>query len=267
MGIRVVTAGMMTKILTVGCSFTDGCGFNEENKATKHWVSLLESHYKCIVDNRAHGGASNDEIFYRTLESLHTPSYDMIIVQWSGISRHWIYFNKCNIDDCTITNSGSIKGFVLDEHRKDVEQYVKLHYALFDNHYVNIKKWLLQILALQDMLKNVPFAFIKGFDNYLDDFQKVSLTKSGFSNMSKTMKSMLDFDNRPDDYIYKKIQHIQQLINQINKSKWVNFDSLPFNSNFNFKDLADDQLHPGPAANKQLFLNVLDYCESNNILL
>jgi hypothetical protein len=256
-----------SNILAVGCSFTADCGFNQENKIAKHWVSLLGSHYKCIIDNFATGGACNDEIFYKTLDSIYKQNYDMVIVQWSAISRHWIYFNKNNIDDFTIINSGNIKGHVIDEYRQELDQYVKLHYALFNNDYVNLKKWLLQILSLQNILKDTPHVFIKGFDNHINDFQNVALDGSGFQNMSIKSKSMLDFDNRPDDYLFEKIYSIQSLIAQIDKSKWINFESLSFSSNFGFSDLSDDNIHPGPLANNKLFLDINDYCKLNNILL
>jgi len=248
--------------MVAGCSFSATCGFSKENLPL-HWVRLLSNHYSCQVDNIAIDGASNDEIYYRTIEALNSVQrYDLVIVQWTSIGRQWIYFDDNNIDDFTMINFGNIAGLL--QNRDAVDQYARLHYSYFNNQYMNLKKWLLQILSLQTLLKDKPFVFVKGFDNFLSDFSSVEFLESGFKNID-AVKRLLDFKNRPDAYIADKVKTIQRLIEKIDKYKWVNFDSIEFSRELD--DLADDKTHPGSIGNKKLFLGITDYCTTNNILL
>ena len=252
----------MTNVMVAGCSFSATCGFSEENLPL-HWVRLLSNHYSCQVNNIAIGGASNDEIYYRTIEALNNGQpYDLVIVQWTSIGRQWIYFDDNNVDDFTIINFGNIAGLV--PNRDAVNQYARLHYSYFNNQYMNLKKWLLQILSLQTLLKDKPFVFVKGFDNFLSSFSSIDFLESGFNNID-AVKHLVDFENRPDEYIADKVNTIQSLIEKIDKSKWVNFDALEFS--LELDDLADDKAHPGPIGNKKLFLGIIDHCRNNNILL
>jgi hypothetical protein len=254
------------RILFVGCSFTANCGFNEFNQKKYHWPRLFSQHYDCFFYNAAVGGMSNDEIFYRTLENCSRQIYDLVVVQWSAIGRHWIYFNQSNIDDFSFINYGQVGGFIPDSSRMQLLEYTRLHYSYFNNDYINLKRWLLLIIALDHILKNQnqSYIFVKGFENHLSDFRNVGVDNGGFQNIEK-IRHRLDFDNRPDYYIKEKIQVIKDLINVVDRTHWINFDSTAFND-FSL-DLADDQMHPGPLANKKLFLDLIDHCNQRGFLV
>ena len=256
---------MSGKILFDGCSFTADSGFLAEHQRVSHWPQLLSNHYQTKFDNSAQGGSSNEEIFNRVVQTTSANSYDLVVVQWSEISRQWIHCSSQNIDDFTIINTGHPKGHQCGSH--EVQQYAKLHYTYFNNQYVNLKKWLCQGLALAGYLdsKNQPYVFIKGFENYVSAFTRIEyVVGTGFKNLEDSTKSFLDFDNRPDDYLLYKIGEIQLLLDNASRSNWLNFNSLSF---IDAKtDVADDKWHPGINSNLQLTNQLIAYCNNNNLL-
>jgi hypothetical protein len=260
----LATIMTINKVLFAGCSFTADCGFTAENIAKYHWPVLLGKHYNLNFDNLAIGGLSNDEIFFRSLETASQNNYRLVVIMWSEIDRKSIYYADNNVDDFTIINNGEPCG--LNYTEAEVRTYSKLHYTYFNNHYIALKRWLLKIIALQNIFahNNQPFLFIKGFENYLLDFSKVKYIDNAFLMMSDDIKKMLDFDNRPDYYILEKIDIIKRLIQQINKSKWLNFHQASF---FDMCiDSADDQKHPGLQTNQLLVDNLIEYIDNNNLL-
>lgn len=243
---------MNKKVLFSGCSFTHKCGFSSENQLLYHWPHLLELHFKFDSKNIALGGASNSEIFYRTVKQLSIDDYDVAVVQWSSISRLWVYNSQNNIDDYTILNNGKvITGFIVD--RSATEQFSNLYYKHFFNRMVSLQQWLLSIIALESLLSktNTKYIFVKGFDNNLKAF--LDFKKSETKEVPDELKSFVDFDNKPDDYILEKINEILLLIDVVSNFNWLNFDSTAF---YDFPtekdDVACDGVHPGKISNQKL---------------
>jgi hypothetical protein len=253
------------KILFVGCSHTADSGFTEENQVKYHWPWLISQHYNCYFHNAGFGGSSNDEIFYRTSELVLQNSFDLVIVMWSDIGRKWVYFNENNVDDFTIINYGNTVGY--NSSSPELKKYTKLHYAHFNNEFINIKHWVMQTLLLASLLKErkLKFLFIKGFDNYTTDIINSSYsTKNGFI-LSNSLKKFLDFNHRPDYYILQKLLSLKTLTDLANQSYWFNFDSHAFISPFYCVDVADDNSHPGIESNKKLYLDLVNYVQREKI--
>ena len=253
------------RILVVGCSFTNDCGFTEVNRPKFHWPWLLSNHYDCYFQNAGLGGSSNEEIFNRAIEILANNKFDLVIVLWSSIGRKWAFFEDHNIDDFTILNNGIINGFIPDI--RTAQKYADLHYKSFNNQYVNIKNWLIQIIVLENFCKQAgqPFIFIKGFDNHITDIINSTYTiDSGFVGID-SIKYMLDFNHRPDYYINLKLQELKNLINKIDQTNWINFNSNAFTHANYFVDVADDNKHPGPITNNKLYLNLINHITQQQI--
>ena len=260
---RLKITNIKKKILFVGCSFTKDCGFTEINQLNHHWPNLLANHYNCELKNIAIGGMSNEEIFLRATEEILHQKYDLVIVMWSSLSRHWVYTSINNIDDFTIVNKGIVAGF--NNNVSDIRQYAKIHYTLLDNLYMDLKKWLIFANTLAIVLQDHPFIYIKGFDNLLSEFKQINWSQSaGFESMSDTVRPILDVDNRPDDYILTKIKTIKQLIKLLDKDYWLNFNELSFADSA--VDTADDNEHPGIITNLNLVNDLIDYINYRTIL-
>lgn len=255
----------MKKILYVGCSFTENCGFSGENIAQFHWPHLLAEFLDARYHNAGIGGSSNEEIFFRTVETISRDKFDLVVIMWSSIGRKWVYFGDRNVDDYTMINNGVCKGFQSDHC--EIKEYAKLHHGYFNNAYVDIKKWLCMILSLQEMLdrQETDFIFIKGFENFIHDFRSVTYDQQqGFNQCVEPLKQLLDFDNRPDWYIQQKISSIQQLMAKVNHDRWLNFHDSSFDDMA--VDTADDGRHPGPLTNHALVEMLKIHCDKNLIM-
>lgn len=242
----------MKDALFVGCSFTADCGFTLENQSKYHWPHLFCQQTNYTMHNYAIGGMSNHEIFLRTTELSACNSYDLVVLMWSSSERHWIYCADQNVDDFTIVNSAT-PGRGLGGLRADttyVKNYAKLHYKWFNNRYIGVKQWLLYSLALENFLKklNIPYIFIKGFDNSISDVLNATYN-NGFQNIDN-LNSLLDFDNRPDDYILEKLNVLQNLVQKQDTTHWLNLNKKSFRELT--VDLADDLIHPGIKTNAVL---------------
>lgn len=253
------------KILFDGCSFTANNGFQLENQAKFHWPNLVSNHYQAEFKNLAIGGSSNTAIFNRVVEHTTSTGYDLVVVQWSEIGRYWAYHANHNVDDFTIIGSWEPTGFCYNN--TETQQYAKLHQTYFDNHYVNLRQWMCQSIALAGLFdsQNQPYVFVKGFENYVKDFDHIEYTAdTGFVNLSSDVQRLLDFDHRPDDYMLRKVTEIQTLLIRTKQLNWINFDLPGFYDSA--VDRADDQMHPGPVSNSNFTKQFISYCDRKHLL-
>lgn len=250
-----------SSVLFAGCSLTCNSGFTDKNLKF-HWPVLFSKKYCFDVKNIAIGGMSNNEIFYRSIETTLESKPDIAIVMWSQINRRWEYYSDNNVDDFTIMNSSCD---AYNSHLDEVQQFAKLSQVYFVNTYVNIKKWFCYSIALANYFKNndIDYIFLRGFDNHIDElysiFQKpdenLDITRS-----SDQIKRMFDFTNRPDDYIIKKVQELKTLYKTTSKLNWANLLSPSFHDMT--CDFADDLSHPGRLSNEKIYAILNDYYET-----
>jgi hypothetical protein len=239
------------KILVVGASENDVIDANR----TYHYITLLREF--ADITNISIGGMSNDEIFYRTTFELVDSEYDGVIVLWSSIDRKWAYLANNNIDDFTRIN-GTAEPSGFNHKLSAVRQYQQLHYAYFNNQYVMLKHWLSQIILFQTYLKekNMPTIMIHDFENFISDLINFQYSDSeGFSNISDDFKAILDFDNRNNEHILKKINELTLLVNKINQQDWIDFKNYRF-STAKVDFCSNSNRHAGPQSH-QKFFNIL----------
>jgi hypothetical protein len=255
------------RILFVGCSNTANSGFKEENRPLYHWPWLLSRHYDCYFQNAAIGGASNDEIFYRTIDAVNQTKFDVVIILWTSFSRKWVYFEDNNVDDFTMINEGIVSGYLPNDKKFITDTYAKIDHAYFNNQYVDLKKWFSQLLTLDSFLNanRQPYIFIKQFDNYITDLTNATYNPADKFSMSDGLKKILDFNNRPDYYILEKLNLLKSLMNSIDQKKWLNFIGDEYMVRLARVDRSDDQLHAGIETNRKLYQALVDYCEKYNI--
>jgi len=251
------------KLLFVGCSFTAHSGFDNSNIANNHWPWLVSNHFDCYYQNAGIGGSSNEEIFYRTIENVLIQQYDLVVIMWSGLGRKWTYFSEPNLDMYTIINPGPAG---LNSESEEVKSFRKLYLAHFNNLYMDLKRWLQQIICLQSFLKDKsqPYVFVKGFNNLIKDFDQITRPDGRFSNVSHAIKKIMDYHSLPDWKKLEKINDIQQLINQVDQSGFYRFRDFDFMASL--VDVADDNVHPGPLTNHAMSSNLIQHIKDHNLL-
>lgn len=257
------------KIFLVGCSYSSihwGSGWKEENYSNLY-PKILESNLGCEFINIAHPGMPNNEIFLRTIEHLtkNQNLYDFCIIQWSSLQRLWMYESGKNL-----VNPNHIFPFRPEDNHLSsnpfLDDFRKIILTYYQNDYIQLKHWLLNQIALQEFLrnKNIPYIFIKGFDNYISDIE--NLISKDFPikapSLSSSLKKLVCFEDHPDNSIEEFVNDLITLYTSIDKSCCIGYNSSK-NTYGLYEDLsddwADDGKHPGKLANKLLATNIENY--------
>lgn len=247
-------------ILIAGCSFSafsEQSGWAYEN-LDNHYHSKILDATDSKITNIAIGGSSNFEIFQRTIENcIELLDIDFCIIQWSSLQRLWVYEAENNIDDFTqilprVTGRNSDKKIANDLHKIFVNNYL--------NDYMALKQWLILQNSLQNFFKQqqIKYVFTRGFENYISDIEEL-VDQMPFKcipevNIPNSLKTILNFDDNPDDYLYKKISTLLKLYVSIDKDNCLGYNSSKNTYGFDFdfrdiKDFADDNAHPGKITN------------------
>lgn len=72
------------KIISVGCSFTEGTGVGRQNAYTRHLADLCG----CEYENYGEGGHSNKYVFRKVINLIgNWNKDDILLVQWTGPNR------------------------------------------------------------------------------------------------------------------------------------------------------------------------------------
>jgi hypothetical protein len=149
------------KLLTLGCSFTRGSEL--QTPEVSAWPSLLAKKLGGDVDNLAEFNGSNDMMFRKAME--RDQDYDLIIVTWTESHRMEIWLNDKIISQ---KRRHPIGPFSVNHNSVgDALEWVK---PFFANHYDEqyfLRKWLCQVVALQDHFKisNQRYLFLTAFGN------------------------------------------------------------------------------------------------------
>jgi len=265
---------MIRKVLITGCSFSNGSdqsGWLEKN-LHNHYSKLLEKETLWSITNRAIGGCSNREISLRTLENCMLESYDFCIIQWSSLHRYWFYESENNVDNETQILP-QVCGWGDKNSASTMSKIVVSRYL---NDYMALKHWLLDQVFLQTFLnqKNIRYVFVRGFPNLIHDLEKISQQGSFDSipeiDIPDAIKKILNFDNNPDDYLFKKLSSLMAIYQSIDKSCCIGY-----NNNNNIygiakgtyqDDYADDGMHPGKMSNAFLFESILKFCKTKGMM-
>lgn len=241
----------MKKILAVGGSENT---IDDENR-DYHYLTRLQKFGDYDINNISVGGISADEMFYRIIPEIEQNEYDFVLILCVPIGREWVYFSDNNVDDFTKITNGHVSGFNKDSSA--CRQYALLHYAYFNNTYVKTRRYLSQLLLLQNYfkVKNIPIVMYRDGGDFIDDLLKVEYSEeAGFINMSSSLKEFLDFNNRPDDYILKKLNVLKLLVEKIDRSNWIDFENFKFATSK--VDRQRDGVHAGPVTHDN-FLKIL----------
>lgn len=252
-------------VLFAGCSHTAGSGFSKENEKLFNWPNLLSKHYGFNVENIAFGGMSNEEIYFRVLENIiHPNKFDLVIVMWSSLDRKWVYPSSNNIDNFTIINKPIPQGTQHTEWY--AKKYAELYHKYFNNHYIHTKRFLLMMQSLGKVLDqmSVPYVFANAFDHQFKNLSEAKFN-DGWENLTSFHKDMLNFDNEPDHRIEQKLFELQNIVNCIDKKKFIEFETFSFMYSC-ASDLADDGAHLGPKSNQLLANKIISHIDQWQLL-
>ena len=151
-------------ILTTGCSFTYG----EElpNPSTQAWPHILSDKINTPVNNLGMNGASNDYIQRTTMEAVLQHKYDMVIVQWTEISRVELHANISVTLPPRYTNHTGTMQVSANGIGRGVPSIDDYYKNWWDEKFA-FQKWIWQVIAMQNLLENhdVTYHMVNAFGN------------------------------------------------------------------------------------------------------
>lgn len=254
----------MKKALFVGCSYTQGTGFDHEDQAPELWVNLLHknsflSDYEIV--NSSIAGSSNANIFNRAAELLTDNTFDYAFVQWTSVPRYEVqlglelyptrvvFMPNAEFFDVN-TNEINYSKQYLKGINDRFTSLVNLHQEILDLvRYVNV---LLKIAKLKD----TKIFFVNGLCPWDHSYftQVDNLNPDEYTPFTRVL---LNTDNRDDQEIFKlynKIHKEYTELGTIQEQHWLNL----YNSMLLTRvDTNNDNVHPGTQSNHSYYKTFL----------
>lgn len=195
-----------------GCSHTYGDDLNNKNLA---WPAVLSNQLGYSFVNDSMSGGTNDRIKYRTLK--YADQFDKFYIAWTYTSR----FTRYRADNNHDVNFNAQMANSLYGNTPEYQQYGKIHYSIWHNELYAFKIWLQDIILLQRFFESIkkPYVMINADNNLIDRW---TVSCELFNN---SVKSLLCFDLMDDEQLYNEHVEIQNLIKQIDLSKYIGWNS------------------------------------------
>jgi len=192
----------MSKIICVsGDSFTHEFHQKNEDK----WSVKIGAN-----DNIAMGGASNDRIFYSTIEYLNSKTPDILIIGWTVLSRGMLHRN--NGSRVIITSHRAFD----EQTAENLDEFKKFYYINIQNDFISFRNVLNYMIFLQEYCKNKKIKllyFRSVLDVELTDASLMHIASSAFMDASDTNMKMQG--------IRHHCEELKSLIDQLDKNIWI----------------------------------------------
>jgi len=251
----------MKKISVCGCSFSVGIGLELEKQDPRNYANLVANNLNAQINNLAAGGNSNYRIFMSALEEILTGDSELVLVQWTVLSRLWLYPGPDTemFLPLKVSDSYSYRGIKFSQ--SELQHFSNMYHLLnhdFRELLTLIKYCKLLAAAAEQNQKRL--VFINGLLPWTSDIADHDMIKN-FSNMSDYTKELLSFDSRDDEELTRFFLEMCDAVNSLDKSQWVNiFDSFIDNR----LDYGTDKLHPGPLSHARYAEMIIQYIKTTN---
>lgn len=192
----------MSKIICVsGDSFTHEFLQKNEDK----WSVKIGAN-----DNIAMGGASNDRIFYSTIEYLNRKTPDILIIGWTVLGRGML--NRRNGSRVIITSHRAFD----EQTAENLEEFKKFYYANIQNDFVSFRNVLNHMIFLQEYCKNKKIKLL-----YFRSVLEVELTDASLTHIANSAFMSNNDINTRKQGIQHNCEELKKLIDQLDKSVWI----------------------------------------------
>lgn len=240
----------MKKFIFIGCSITKGIGLPQKLMDENNYANIVGRHFNIEVDNLSEAGNSNFNIFITGLNQLLFNKPDLLVMQWSGLQRHWLYPDL----DLTfpIVNDSAVNEInYLDTvfSKKDLQKFIE-QFLLLNHDYHNILTLLNYCKIIESIAHTkTKVIFINGLLPWTKEIQYSQAVDNPTKNFSAYTKNLLSIDKLPDKDIKFFFEKIHNGLLQIDKNNWINmFQSIVTIA----EDVGTDNLHPGPKTHAKI---------------
>jgi len=244
------------KFTFTGCSFTVGVGLPLEKTDKNNYCNLVGEHYLAGVTNLGQSGNSNYNIFMSAVNEMLTHKPDMLFVQWSGLTRKWLYPGPNTY--ITIGVDWPLEDYIYRDLKFSRSQlrFFNNQYQLLNHDFQNI----IAVINYSNILSKLGnVTFVNGLLPWSEDLANLQTLTNPAEQFSEYTKNLLDFDNRDDKELTELFLELYKHIQSLNTKQWVNM----FNSMFALRiDKGNDDIHPGPKSHKQYSNMIINHLEN-----
>ena len=192
----------MSKIICVsGDSFTQEFHQKNEDK----WSVKIGAN-----DNIAMGGASNDRIFYSTIEYLNRKTPDILIIGWTILCRGMLHRN--NGSRVIITPHRSFD----EQTAENLDEFGRFYYTNIQNDFVSFRNVLNYMIFLQEYCKNKKIKLL-----YFRSVLEVELTNDSLMHIADSAFMDANDPNIKIQGVRHNCEELKKLINHLDKNIWI----------------------------------------------
>jgi len=191
---------MPNKIVVNGDSFTQEAFLPYDAR----WSTIIGCH-----KNLAHGGGSNDRIFYTTINYLNSNDADCLIIGWTEPSRTMFTTREgTNV----VVNVGTGFDEQTSQSREDMR---KFYYLKMYNPYINFVWSLNQMLHLQEYchLKKIKLLYWNALLPSISDKEIDEICSHAYIDKSDKHIEKAGFEHTK--------AHVNDLLSRLDKEIWV----------------------------------------------
>jgi hypothetical protein len=258
-----------------GCSYVEGVGLSNTSKNENLWVNLFFNSNdilsKTKLLNFGRGGATNFEIFQRSVDAMSNYNIRHLFVSWTEIYR---YKFSCGLEKYSTDVYWGLNSPTADIGINPDIVFTKEYLANIKNRFFALHHdhyQILQILrfthSLSQLAKKIGIKIY--FINCLlpwdkNYFQPIASPTRLPSDTTQYTQKLLNSDTRNDtDFfdIYDQIHIEYQKSQGLGECNWLNLDQS-YRQNF-YIDTGNDNLHPGVDSNKKFAKYLINCFEQN----
>ena len=219
---------------------------------------MVGQHFDAEVNNVGWPASSNLEIFLRTLREMQSTHYDLIIVQWTTLQRHW-FEPELNQRYMTVGSSETIDEpwqghsiYLSKSRRREFLDTI----TMLTGDYKAVLDLLTFCQALIDLKQpNQRLVFVDGLLPWTSDLAELNDPDDLKGSMSEFTQNMLEFERNPDSEIRIFYQNLhEKLVPTL--GYWANIFN---NWKSNTVDIATEGHHPGVKSHQWMADQVITY--------
>lgn len=204
------------KLYFNGCSTTYGDELPEDIRASACWAGQVAAHYNAEFLNDSTRGGSNQRTLSRTM--LHLNKFDKFYIQWT-------YAERFTLHDANNWFEANFQKKLTHDYFRNKDHFMKLgklYYAYWSHSLFEFKKWLEQIILLQNLFKQHNKSYLM-FSCVPNDFEVYTCARSEFISKFSKISDIKNFD---DEQIYEQYDQIQTLLGLIDFDTFIAPDKM-----------------------------------------
>lgn len=237
----------------LGCSFTAGEGLDFEKADPGNYANIVAKYYSASIKNNSKIGNSNYNIFMDACDELVSRPADVLIVQWSGLNRHWVYPGPNAEIYLSLNGMRDFSYRNIRIPKKELDKFARMYFML-QCEYRSMLDLIRYSNILSALCRNkTTLVFLNALVPWNTDLDSQDTVLDLSKKLGTYFKEILNFEKRNIQEVIDAFKELQKRFLTLDQSQWVNiFDPL----NDLKIDLGKDGVHPGPKSH-QLYADMV----------